>query len=106
LTTSDGKARFIEGILDTGFSGYLSLPLIQIREYGLQWHRIGRAMMANGRIERFNLYHAIVTLEGRSRRITVYAIEGTPLLGVRLFMDFDLRTRIQVGGGVEMERIV
>ena len=105
VLSRDGAERGIDAVLDTGFSGFLSLPRAVIDECGLTWRTFGRAVLADNRVETFDLYDAILMLDGRPKHIAVYAIEGTPLLGVNSFVDFSLRVRIQVGGRVELERL-
>lgn len=45
---SRGQKERIEAVVDTGFDGWLSLPLSMIRDLELPWFRRGRASLADG----------------------------------------------------------
>jgi clan AA aspartic protease len=102
---SAGQAREIESILDTGFTGSLTLPPSIIASLGLRWRSRTGAVLANGRTQQFDIYAATVVWDGRDRPILVQAIDNVPLLGMRLLAGHDLRARVAVGGAVEIEPI-
>jgi clan AA aspartic protease len=95
----------VEAILDTGFTGALSLPRSIIQTLGLTWRMVGEAVLADGRVGDFQLFDAVVMFDSRPKRTVVYAIEGKPLLGTKLLIDTSLFAQIQVGGRVEIERL-
>lgn len=44
---SSGQEQEIETVIDTGFDGALTLPLVDITALGLPWRRRGRALLAD-----------------------------------------------------------
>jgi clan AA aspartic protease len=102
---ANGRRHDLEAILDTGFSGSLSLPPPVIAALGLPFESITFAMLANGSIQHFANHIVAVVWDGTVRSIRVAALDSVPLLGTHLLIGFDLRARFQVGGGVQIEAI-
>jgi len=96
----------VDAILDTGFTGALSLPRSTIQSLGLKSPSIGKAVLAGNRIGTFKVYNATVMLENRPKKVTVYEIDGMPLLGTKLLVDHSLAARLQVGGRVENQSLI
>jgi clan AA aspartic protease len=100
-----GTEHDVEAILDTGFNGALTLPPALIASLGLVWRSRTNAILANGSIQQFDLYAAMVVWDGVPRSVLVQAIDTMPLLGMALLVGYDLRVRVAVGGRVEIEAI-
>jgi clan AA aspartic protease len=100
-----GKEQEVEAVLDTGFSGSLTLPPAVIANLGLLWISRESGGLADGTVVQFDLYVATVVWDGVVRPILVQAIGTTPLLGMELLIGYDLRIRVAVGGLVEIEAI-
>ena len=60
-----GQAEEIEAIIDTGFSGWLSLPTATIAQLGLPFRRRGRAFLADGSESIFDIYEGTVVWNGQ-----------------------------------------
>jgi predicted aspartyl protease len=84
LLAAGGGTQVVKAVLDTGFSGHLTLPMSVIEPMGFPFRSIGYGTLANGQLEEFEEYVAIVIWNGRPRRLFVQAVESTPLLGMRL----------------------
>ncbi len=95
----------VEAILDTGFTGSLTLPSKLITGLGLPWLSRANAVLASGTVEQFDIYAATVLWDGTARSILVQAIDTAPLLGMALLKGYDLRARVIGGGGVQVEVI-
>src|SRR5438270_384079 len=89
-----GQEQEIEAIIDTGFTGSLSLPLAVIVALGLPFRRRSRAILADGRSIRFDVYEAQVLWDGRWRRVPVSAAEAVPLVGMGLLHGYELTLQI------------
>lgn len=57
---ADGQEQEIESILDTGFTGSLTLPPTVITALGLPWRTRGLAVLANGTVDQVDIYAAAV----------------------------------------------
>jgi predicted aspartyl protease len=100
-----GQEQEVETILDSDFTGSLTLPPTMIANLGLPWRSRGQAILANGSVEQFDIYAATVIWDGVPRPVLLQAIDCAPLLGMKLLVGYDLRARIVPGGTVEIEAI-
>ena len=100
-----GQEQQVEAVLDTGFTGSLTLPSALIASLGLPWRSRGNAVLANGNVEQFDIYAATVVWDGTPRRILIQAIDTAPLLGMALLAGYELRVRVTDGGSVQIEAI-
>lgn len=98
-----GREEMIEVILDTGFTGTLTLPPSMITHLGLRWRSQVWTVLANGTSELSDVYGGTVIWDGVARPINVQEVNSVPLLGIRLLIGYDLRIRVIDGGEVEIE---
>lgn len=96
----NGQEQEIEAVIDTGFDGYLTLPLPLIIALGLPWRRRGRALLADGNESVFDIYEATVMWDGTARRVSVDAVDAMPLVGMALLYGYELTMQVVEGGQV------
>ena len=60
-----GHAHEVEAIIDTGFNGFLTLPPALVTALGLTRRSRGRALLANGSEELFDIYGVTVLWDGQ-----------------------------------------
>lgn len=95
-----GASSEIDALVDTGFSGFLTLPAQVIRELGLAWRRRGRAVLADGSDSLFDIFEGTVLWDRTRRRIAVDEAECRPLVGMALLEGHELTVHAVVGGRV------
>ena len=95
-----GQSQQIETVVDTGFTGALTLPLNVIQSLGLAFRRSGRTSLSDGSESLFDIYEATVDWDGQPRRVSVDSAETDPLLGMSLLEGYELRVQVRTGGGV------
>ncbi len=95
----------IEGTIDTGFSGSLTLPADTIQRLGLPWRTRGSALLANGTIDFFDIYAATVIWDGIGRAILIEQANVLPLVGVGLLLGHRLTVDVVAGGPVTIEPV-
>jgi clan AA aspartic protease len=100
-----GSTFDIEPIVDTGFSGALTLPSAAIASLQLQLKSRTRTVMANGSVQTANIFVGTVVWDGRDRLVLVHEMDCHPLIGIKLLEDHQLRASIQPGGLVEIEEL-
>jgi len=100
-----GVEREINGAIDTGFDGYLSLPPSLISVLDLPWRQRGRALLADGSESVFDLYEAVVVWDGLERRIPVDEAQTAPLIGMSLLTGCELIIQVWPGGSVTISAI-
>lgn len=67
LVVSHGNAsrQMVEALIDTGFTGFLSLPLSIVESLGLPWIFRDSATLGDGSEVIFEMYRATVIWDGR-----------------------------------------
>jgi clan AA aspartic protease len=93
----------IDALIDTGFSGFLSLPPDMIASLGLLPHGKTLGTLADGTKSFFPVYRAIISWHGQPRATFVNAIESHPLLGMGALYESELFMRIIDGGEVVVQ---
>ena len=91
--------------MDTGFSGYLTLPRDSIRE--LELHSAGQRTfeLANGEPFEFNTYLATVSWHDRLRLVTVLESDSVPLLGTSLLWGNRVTLDVLEDGDVTIDEL-
>ena len=98
-----GQARDIEAVVDTGYSGFLTLPTALVAELGLPFAYIGRAFLANDDEVSFDVHDVTVLWDGQPRHIKADATGSTPLVGMLLLDGHTLNIEVESGGSVVIE---
>ncbi len=93
-------------IVDTGYTGWLTLSVSVIVNLGLSFEKFGRATLADGSEIAFSIYEANLRWDSRTLKIRVDAVNSEPLLGMSLMLGCKLTVEDVVGGSVRIERIV
>jgi len=105
VRNSAGQQQEIEAVLDSGFTGSLTLPLSLIASLGLPWRSRSNAILANGHVEQIDIHAGTIVWDGVSRPILIQALDNVPLLGMALLVGYVLRARVTVGGLVQIEAV-
>lgn len=103
---SNGQERTVPVVIDTGFTGWLTLPLAVITELELIWLTKGQALLANGQIEIFDVYIATLIWDREVRRVMVDAAETDPLLGMSLLNGYEMCIQNIINGEVTIQPIL
>ena len=96
----EGQTRDIEAVVDTGFTGFLTLPLDVVAELRLPFAYAGQAFLANDDEVRFYVHHATVLWDGQPRDVEAAATGSTPLVGMLLLDKHNLDIDVEEGGRV------
>ncbi len=100
-----GHSRRVDGVIDTGFNQWLTLPPTVISALGLPLQRRGTGLLADGTECSFNVYKAVVIWDRRRRHIPVYETDSTPLVGMALLDGYELNAKFRVGGKVTIKKL-
>ena len=98
-----GQEREIEAVIDTGFTGFLTMPPALAADLGLRYRGRGWATLADGGEVPFDVYEVTVLWDGRPIRVEADAADTTPLVGMRLLDTHDLYIQVQNGGRVVIQ---
>jgi clan AA aspartic protease len=95
-----GDAEAITTVIDTGYNGFLALPLALIQRLKLNTD-VPRVVTLGDNSQRVMQYfRAEVLWDGHRRKIRVMCAEGDPLLGTVLLRGRVLCVEFSVGGAV------
>ena len=74
----------VDAVVDSGFTGSLTLPVAMIAALGLDRQSGGGAVMADGTVRHFDIYSAELEWDGGWRQVLVSAVGDEALMGMRL----------------------
>lgn len=95
-----GQASEIEAIIDTGFTGFLTVTPALATELGLALEGTSRATLADGSEVTFDVCDVAVLWGGQPKFVLADAADTTPLVGMRLLDRHNLKIDVEAGGRV------
>lgn len=95
----------IEAVIDTGFTGYLTLPSALINRLKLQQAGEQRAILGDENRVVLNRYVAKVLWHGAERDVFVLQAEGGPLIGMSLLYGSRLILDVVTDGDVTIDAL-
>lgn len=105
ILDGNGQSQAMDAIIDTGFAGFLSLPIATAAALGLPWLLRDHTELIDGRFVPVDIFSATVIWNGRPRSINVQALGAFKLIGMRLLAGHDLAIRATDGGPVSVDAI-
>ena len=102
---SRGYQQEIEAVVDTGYTGWLTLPPDIIAALNLRWQSFGRGLLADGSVSAFDVYEARALWDGRLRRVFVDEFDATSLVGMALLRGFEFKMQVRARGMVTTKRL-
>ncbi len=97
------ETREIEGVIDTGFNGFLTLPGSAVHALGLPLVGNRRATLADGSVAILDAHMATVLWGGQTREVLVLKADGAPLIGMALLNGHRIIVDVVPGGPVVIE---
>lgn len=105
VVKNNATTQLVDAVIDTGFSGFLTLPSNIIDALDLTWKGRDVATLGDGTSCIFDVYIATVIWDGQYRKIDINESETVPLIGMRLLRGYDLRIQTIEGGIVTIEAL-
>lgn len=103
VTGPAGQTQPIDAVIDTGFNGFLTLPSALVSELQLPFVTRGRATLANGSEDVFDIHNALVMWDGQPRRVLTDVADTAPLAGMSLLDGHSLYVEVEEGGRVAIQ---
>jgi clan AA aspartic protease len=100
-----GQSDEIEAIIDTGFTGFLTLPPSLSTLLGLTFQTLEDAVLADGGSIKLPVYAAKISWDGSTRDILAMETSGDPLVGMALLEGYRLTLDAIDGGRVLIEAL-
>ncbi len=98
-----GRTREIEAVIDTGFTGFLTVTPSLATELGLDFRGTSRATLADGSEVMLPSYGVAVLWDGQPRFVEADAANATPRVGMRMLDRHNLNVEVKRGGPVVIE---
>ena len=105
VVSYEGKLKSVNAVIDTGFTGFLSLPSTIIAELELPWSYRDRATLGDGSETLFDIHEASVIWDGKFREIEINSADTDPLLGMRMLRGYRLQVDTIQGGLVTIKAL-
>jgi clan AA aspartic protease len=101
-----GLTHLVDAVIDTGFTGFLSLPPVRIAALSLSWLHELTMILADGTMIQVDVYTGVVIWDGQARTVRVSAVDKMdPLVGMKLLAGSELRIRVVDGGFVWIDTL-
>jgi clan AA aspartic protease len=92
VVSNESKQRqVIDAVIDTGFTGFLTLPLTVINSLNLRLYSREEGTLGDGNTCIFDVYSGLVIWDGEYRYIDVNAAETEPLVGMSLLYGYRMQ---------------
>ena len=95
----------VEAIIDTGYTGFLTLPSAVITDLGLTWYMQQEGILGDGSVCTFNVFEALVIWDGQVKAVEVNESEADPLVGMGLLEGYELNIQGISGGSVTIKAL-
>ncbi len=105
IVNENRQTKLIDAVIDTGYTGFLSLPKEIITALNLSWTGIDRGTLGDGSEVTFEVYAAKIIWDGEYRDIPVNEAETDPLVGMSLLYGYDLHIQAVEGGLVTIQTL-
>jgi len=100
-----GTSTSIDGTIDTGFDGELTLPPFVVSELELAFAGGALATLADGTTASLDLFVAAVEWHGARRQVLVVQTDGGALLGMTMLDGSRLVVDVTEGGRVVIQEL-
>jgi clan AA aspartic protease len=101
----NNQKQGIKDIIDTGYTGFLTLPSAIITTLGLTWYMQEEGILGDGSLCMFNVFEASVIWDGQIKSIEINESETEPLVGMGLLEGYELNIQGVVGGLVTIKAL-
>jgi clan AA aspartic protease len=95
----------VEAVIDTGYTGYLTLPPATISALDLTWRGSEEGILGDGTAQMFDVYSATIIWDGEYKTIKINESEADPLLGVGLLYGYEVCIQTISGGAVTIKSL-
>jgi clan AA aspartic protease len=99
----NNQRQGIKAVIDTGYTGFLTLPSAIIAKLELTWFMQEEGTLGDGSMCMFNVFEASVIWDGQMRSIEINESEAEPLVGMGLLEGYELNIQGVAGGSVTIK---
>ena len=103
LRGPEGQTRQVNAVIDTGYSGALTLPPALVAELDLPYVFSSKATLADNTEVGFRVHRVTALWDSGPRHVEADAVGSTPLVGMLLLDGHDLSIQVRNGGRVVIQ---
>lgn len=100
-----GQRQMIDAVIDTGFTGFLTLPLSVLNQLDLQLYGREVGTLGDGSRCTFDVYRGLVIWDGELRLVDINASETNPLVGMSLLYGYRMQLDVVEGGVITISEL-
>jgi clan AA aspartic protease len=101
----DSQRQMIDAAIDTGFTGFLTLPSSVLADLNLRAYRREEGILGDGSTCVFDVYRGLVIWDGELRRIDINESDTEPLVGMSLLYGYRMQLDAIEGGTVTIQAL-
>lgn len=105
VSNENEQRQVVDAVIDTGFTGFLTLPVAVIESLGLRLYSREEGTLGDGSTCIFDVYTGLVIWDGEYRYIDVNAAETDPLVGMSLLYGYRMQLDAIEGGIVTIQSL-
>jgi clan AA aspartic protease len=105
VSNENEQRQVVDAVIDTGFTGFLTLPVAVIENLGLRLYSREEGTLGDGSTCIFDVYTGLVIWDGEYRYIDVNAAETDPLVGMSLLYGYRVQLDAIEGGLVTIQAL-
>jgi clan AA aspartic protease len=102
---ADSQRQMIDAVIDTGFTGFLTLPVSVLVDLKLRAYRREEGILGDGSTCIFDVYRGLVIWDGELRRIDINESDTEPLVGMSLLYGYRMQLDAIEGGTVTIQAL-
>ncbi len=103
--SAGASVRIVDALIDTGFTGWLTLPPDIVAEMDLRSAGTSYGVLADGQEVALDAYYVTVMLDGTPRRVIAQVAPPPVLAGMELFDGYLICIEDSFGGSVTVRPI-
>jgi clan AA aspartic protease len=102
---ADSQRQTIDAVIDTGFTGFLTLPFSVLTDLNLRAYRREEGILGDGSTCIFDVYRGFILWDGELRRIDINESDTEPLVGMSLLYGYRMQLDAIEGGIVTIQAL-
>jgi clan AA aspartic protease len=102
---ADSQRQMIDAVIDTGFTGFLTLPFSVLVSLNLRAYRREEGTLGDGSTCIFDVYRGLVIWDGELQQIDINESETTPLVGMSLLYGYRMQLDAIEGGTIKIQSL-
>jgi clan AA aspartic protease len=103
--SAGSQRQVVDALIDTGFTGFLTLPSAVLVNLGLRLYRREEGTLGDGSTCVFDVYRGLVNWDGEYRQVDINASETAPLVGMGLLYGYRVQFDAIEGGIVTIQAL-